>query len=104
MVNASIRYGASLRKRYNAIKEKKRARYICNSCGKENVVRISTSIWQCKHCNTIYAGGAYSMTTQKGEIAMRLIKELKENKYNKEEAMHAVEILTKNNEEESINN
>ncbi|MGC8648611.1 MAG: 50S ribosomal protein L37ae [Candidatus Micrarchaeia archaeon] len=101
MVNASIRYGASLRKRYNAIKEKKRAKYMCSSCGREDVVRISTSIWKCRHCNTIYAGGAYEMTTQKGEIAMRLIKELKENKYNKEEAMRAVEIITKNGTEES---
>jgi len=100
MVNASIRYGASLRKRYNSIKEKKRAKYMCNSCGRNDVVRISTSIWQCRHCNAMYAGGAYSLSTQRGEVAIRLIKELKENRYNKEEAMRAVEFLTKSEEAE----
>ncbi|MGC8571770.1 MAG: 50S ribosomal protein L37ae [Candidatus Micrarchaeia archaeon] len=98
MANSSIRYGASLRKRYNSIKEKKRAAYKCDVCGREKVRRISTSIWQCRHCNTVYAGGAYTMTTQKGEVAMRLINELKNNAYKKEEGLRANEILAKEEE------
>jgi large subunit ribosomal protein L37Ae len=95
MSNASIRYGASLRKRYNAIKGKKRAAYKCELCGRENVRRISTSIWQCRHCKAVYAGGAYTMSTQKGEVAKRLISELNKHTYKKEEGLRANEILAK---------
>lgn len=73
MAQASIRYGASIRKRYAKIKKEKSASYKCEMCGKSGVERISTGIWQCKHCSTIYAGGAYSMTTPAGVNARRQI-------------------------------
>jgi large subunit ribosomal protein L37Ae len=75
MANASIRYGASIRKRYNKIKAEKRALYLCDVCGKSGVRRISTSIWRCRHCNTTYAGGAYSLKTAAGAVAKRLVEE-----------------------------
>ena len=76
MVNASIRYGASIRKRYNKIKKEKTAKYVCEMCGKPAVKRLGTGIWRCRHCNTTYAGGAYSMTTAAGSTARRLIEGL----------------------------
>jgi large subunit ribosomal protein L37Ae len=77
MANASIRYGASIRKRYNKIRAEKRSLYLCDVCGKESVRRKGTSIWECRHCGTVFAGGAYSMKTAAGSVAKRLIEEIK---------------------------
>ncbi|MDE1871562.1 MAG: 50S ribosomal protein L37ae [Candidatus Micrarchaeota archaeon] len=77
MANSSIRYGASIRKRYNKIKHEKTARYVCDMCGKTSVKRIGTGIWRCRHCGTTYAGGAYTMTTPAGQGAKRFIEEMK---------------------------
>jgi len=76
VANASIRYGASIRKRADKIKHEKIARYACEMCGKMSVKRIGTGIWRCRHCNTTYAGGAYSMTTAAGTTAKRLLDNL----------------------------
>ena len=76
MANASIRYGASIRKRYNKIRQEKRSLYMCDVCGKESVRRKGTSIWECRHCSTTYAGGAYSMRTPAGLNAKRAIDNL----------------------------
>jgi len=76
MANSSIRYGASIRKRYRKIKQEKSSKYQCEMCGKVAVKRISTGIWKCRHCNTTYAGGAYSMTTPAGTNARRVIEGL----------------------------
>ena len=35
MANASIRYGASIRKRYNKIRQEKHSSYLCDVCGKD---------------------------------------------------------------------
>jgi len=77
MANASIRYGASIRKRYNKIRQEKHSSYLCDVCGKVSVKRKGTSIWECRHCGTIFAGGAYSMKTAAGSVAKRLIEEIK---------------------------
>ncbi|HIH49941.1 MAG: 50S ribosomal protein L37ae [Candidatus Micrarchaeaceae archaeon] len=76
MANASIRYGASIRKRADKIRHEKIARYNCEECGKSAVRRLGTGIWKCRHCGTVYAGGAYSMTTAAGSTAKRLIQGL----------------------------
>ncbi|MGC8478526.1 MAG: 50S ribosomal protein L37ae [Candidatus Micrarchaeia archaeon] len=73
MANPSIKYGASIRKLNEAIKKQKIAKYKCEVCGEYEVKRISTSIWKCRHCGTVYAGGAYSFTTPAGESARRII-------------------------------
>jgi large subunit ribosomal protein L37Ae len=78
MAKASIRYGASIRKRYNKIRAEKHSLYLCDVCGKNGVKRIGTSIWRCRHCNTTYAGGAYAMKTAAGSVAKRLIEEIKQ--------------------------
>jgi Ribosomal protein L37AE/L43A len=73
LANASIRYGARIRKRAAEIKKKKIALYKCDSCGEIKIERIGTGIWKCRHCDAIYAGGAYTLTTGAGEIARRLV-------------------------------
>ncbi len=73
MANASIRYGVSLRKRYQSVMKDKRARYTCDMCGKSSVKRISTGIWKCRHCGATFAGGAYSLKTPIGESFNRMI-------------------------------
>ncbi|MCL5404755.1 MAG: 50S ribosomal protein L37ae [Candidatus Marsarchaeota archaeon] len=73
MASPNIRYGARIRKRQRAIKSEKIAKYKCERCGAIAVKRISTSIWECRHCKTVYAGGAYTMTTAAGEVAKRQI-------------------------------
>ncbi|MGC8567741.1 MAG: 50S ribosomal protein L37ae [Candidatus Micrarchaeia archaeon] len=79
MANASIRYGATNRKRFNVIKNQKTAKYKCEVCGKLSVERVSTSVWQCKHCGATYAGGAYTMTTSAGQLAKQLIEGLQKH-------------------------
>lgn len=77
MANASIRYGARIRKRSREIKVKKIALYRCEGCGQLKVERIGTSIWRCKHCNATYAGGAYTMTTAAGNLSKRQMEDLR---------------------------
>lgn len=77
MANFSIRYGARIRKRYIAVMHKKQSKYKCEACGRVMVKRVSTSIWRCRHCNATYAGGAYTMTTPEGDVAKRLIENIK---------------------------
>ncbi|MGC8669752.1 MAG: 50S ribosomal protein L37ae [Candidatus Micrarchaeia archaeon] len=80
MANSSIRYGATLRKRYRMVKEEKQALYMCEVCGKKEVQRISTGIWKCRHCGAVYAGGAYTMKTASGDAAKRFIDNLNTQK------------------------
>ncbi|MEM0106791.1 MAG: hypothetical protein QXD11_00655 [Candidatus Micrarchaeaceae archaeon] len=77
MSNASIRYGAKIRKQYAAVKKQKKVKYKCEVCGSVSVKRISNAIWNCTHCGTIYAGGSYTLTTRSGEVANRIIESLK---------------------------
>ncbi|MGC8651727.1 MAG: 50S ribosomal protein L37ae [Candidatus Micrarchaeia archaeon] len=79
MANASIRYGATLRERQKEVKAEKQARYKCDVCGRMAVKRIGTGIWQCRHCKTLYAGGAYTMKTAAGEAAKKLIESMQSN-------------------------
>ncbi len=50
-----------------------KAKYKCSRCGKANLKRISTGIWQCKSCTATFAGGAYSPITPGGEVAARTV-------------------------------
>lgn len=77
MANWSIRYGVNLRKRYLAVSKEKKARYVCDVCGRTAVRRISTGIWRCKHCGATFAGGAYSFKTEAGKTVERLLGQLK---------------------------
>ena len=79
MAKFSVRYGTRIRKRYFEIKKRKQSRYKCENCGKIAVRRISTGIWKCRHCSNIYAGAAYSLSTDIGERAKKLIQNLNSN-------------------------
>jgi large subunit ribosomal protein L37Ae len=77
MANRSIRYGVRLRKRYAAVQVDKRSRYRCDLCGKTAVKRISNGIWKCRHCNSTFAGGAFTFKTSAGETASMIMARLK---------------------------
>jgi large subunit ribosomal protein L37Ae len=54
------RYGSSIRKKVKEILERRYSDHKCNFCGTVGrVYRISSGIWECKKCNTKWAGGAY---------------------------------------------
>ncbi len=69
------RYGARIRKLVAAVEEKRKAKYICPKCDKKKVVRVSFAIWKCEGCGAVFTGGAYSFTTDAGEIAKRYVGE-----------------------------
>ena len=66
------KFGASIRKLVDAAERAKKDKYECPRCGKRKVIRKGNAIWRCKSCNSVYAGGAYSLKTETGEIALRL--------------------------------
>lgn len=69
------KYGASIRKLVEAAEKAKRERYECPKCGKKKVSRRGYAIWRCRSCGGTFAGGAYSLRTETGEIALRLSRE-----------------------------
>ncbi len=61
------RYGSSLRKRWKAVMERRYAEYKCPYCGKIGVLeRIAVGIWRCPRCGAVWAGGAYTPSTEVG--------------------------------------
>jgi large subunit ribosomal protein L37Ae len=66
------KFGASIRKLADKAIDAKRARYECPKCHKLKVKRDGTAKWNCRSCGAVFAGGAYSFTTEAGEIAARL--------------------------------
>lgn len=89
MASGNIRYGATLRKRYNSVRKMKISLYKCNSCGKVSVEHISTGIWRCRHCGRVIAGGAYTPYTPAGDAAKHSIESL--NKALSQKAIEAKE-------------
>jgi large subunit ribosomal protein L37Ae len=58
------RYGRGVKVAFEKIERKQKTTYVCPSCKKTSVERVSTGIWQCKKCSAKFAGGAYSLTTE----------------------------------------
>lgn len=73
----SQKYGAKIRKLVEAALKAKKAKYECPACGKLRVTRRSYAHWQCKSCDSEFAGGAYTFITEAGAISNRLIGEYK---------------------------
>jgi len=71
----TAKYGASIRKLVDKSIKAKRTKYECPKCHKLKVVRKATSVWACKSCDAVFAGAAYSLRSEAGEIAMRVIGE-----------------------------
>jgi large subunit ribosomal protein L37Ae len=81
MVSPQVRGGRSVKIRMQAVNKQLKAKYACPRCGKPKLKRTDTGIWKCKSCSAIFAGGAYSPTTQAGEVATRVVAD-----YNKRSA------------------
>lgn len=64
------RYGSTLRKRIKPYEISQRAKYECQSCGKNTVKRVVVGIWKCKACSRTFAGGAYVPVTV-GAVSVR---------------------------------
>ena len=73
------KFGASNRKLVDKATEAKRAKYECPTCRKKMVERKGNSVWKCKSCGSEYAGASYTLTSEAGEIAKRLISEYSES-------------------------
>ncbi len=69
------KYGATIRKLAEKSLLSAKARYECPKCHKKKVVRKGNSLWECRSCKARFAGGAYSLHTEVGEVAARLINE-----------------------------
>jgi large subunit ribosomal protein L37Ae len=58
------RYGRRVKVMLKTIEKKQKVLYVCPSCKRKSLKRISAGIWKCKKCNAKFAGGAYSPTTE----------------------------------------
>jgi large subunit ribosomal protein L37Ae len=58
------RYGRGVKVAFEKIERKQKTTYVCPSCKKTSVERVSAGIWQCKKCSAKFTGGAYSLTTE----------------------------------------
>ena len=54
------RYGVKIRRQIEDIEKKQKKRHPCPKCGHKAVKRVSAGIWQCRHCDHKFAGGAYT--------------------------------------------
>jgi large subunit ribosomal protein L37Ae len=77
MSKRNVRYGAELRKRADSVDEARRSLFVCSACGKKKVKRQGNSLWGCKSCGAVFAGGTYSLSTPSGDVTARLIEEYK---------------------------
>lgn len=73
MVKKDVRGGAEMRKRAKKINKQKSGFHECPTCGKKKVKRVSHSIWKCKSCDSVFAGGSYSLKTSAGKMAKRVV-------------------------------
>ncbi len=77
MSKRNVRYGAELRKRADKVDTLRQSLFPCPACGKKKVKRTGNSLWSCKSCGGVFAGGTYSLSTPSGEVAARLVEEHK---------------------------
>ena len=70
------RYGAMVRKKYREVMDKMRDKDTrCPRCQtKGSIRRLSTGIWHCKKCEATFTGGAYLVSTPRGEESLRVAK------------------------------
>lgn len=61
------RYGMRLRRRWLEVHKKQTSKYVCPTCRRVSVKRLSAGIWICKKCDTKFTGGAYQPFTDVGK-------------------------------------
>jgi len=71
----SSKFGASIRRLHDKAIKSKKDLYECPKCSKVKVTRTSNAVWTCKSCGAVFAGGAYSFSTEAGVISSRLVGE-----------------------------
>ena len=69
------RYGRGVKARFLAVELKEKKKHFCLSCGFRKVKRVSTALYKCLKCEKTFAGGAYTLKTQTGEIAEKMVKQ-----------------------------
>ncbi|MFA5772173.1 MAG: 50S ribosomal protein L37ae [Thermoplasmata archaeon] len=69
------RYGVKIRNLIADIKKQKISVYNCPTCNYASMKRISTGIWECRHCGAKIAGGAYTPTTKVSKAEIKSEKE-----------------------------
>jgi large subunit ribosomal protein L37Ae len=74
------RYGMRVRKKWLEVEKKQRISHECPVCKKPSVKRISTGIWQCRKCETKFAGGAYLPMTGVAQAVDRIIQRVSEER------------------------
>jgi large subunit ribosomal protein L37Ae len=55
------RYGMSTRNKAAKIEAEQRRKHKCPYCNKTAVKRVAAGIWECRKCNTKFAGKAYTL-------------------------------------------
>ncbi len=66
------RYGATLRKKWKEVMERRYATYKCPFCGaKVRMKRLAVGIWKCTMCGRVFAGGAYQPFTEVGKVVIQ---------------------------------
>jgi large subunit ribosomal protein L37Ae len=70
------RYGVKSRTMVREVEHLQKQLHACPQCGQKKVQRTSTSIWECKKCGYVFAGGAYMPNTPAGTVAERILKGL----------------------------
>jgi len=70
------RYGVKSRTMVREVESQQKQHHVCPRCGQKAVHRTSTSIWACKKCGMVFAGGAYAPSTPAGSVADRILKGL----------------------------
>ncbi|MGB9577023.1 MAG: 50S ribosomal protein L37ae [Candidatus Micrarchaeia archaeon] len=76
----SSRYGVRIRKAEAEVLKQSRVKYECPKCGKKAVKRKANSLWECRACGAVVAGGAYSLSTQVGVAANKVVDVLRQAK------------------------
>jgi large subunit ribosomal protein L37Ae len=72
----SSRYGVKSRTMIREVESQQKLDHTCPRCGQKAVHRRSTSIWECKKCGNVFAGGAYLPETPSGVAAVRILRGL----------------------------
>lgn len=69
----SVKFGRKIRNLYNKAFAG-RSEFECPKCGKTGKMKKkSFSVWECKSCGAVVAGGAYQLTTEAGETMKRIL-------------------------------
>ena len=80
--NLGARYGSSIRKRVRELRTRQKLQiYRCPRCfsgsaSRSYVKRRSVGIWECRKCNHVWAGGAWSPQTDRGRDAKRFVRRM----------------------------